>query len=142
MFSINTYNALDIATLLTRYYGERIVSYNELFEFCFATKETLDFLLKTLEDRKIIAQPHGNGNGYTLIKRPDEVKILEIIEPFDKDIFYDHFFNKEGILISERAKRFYMNNRSIQQVLTKRLKNQSLSKWCQKMSGQLPYELG
>lgn len=133
MFSINTYNALDIVTLLTWHYGERIISYNELFEFCFVAKDALSHSLKTLEDNKIIAQPHGEGNGYSLIKKPDEIRLLEIIEPFNKDLFYDHLFNKDGVILSQRTRKFYQANRSMQQILIKRLKHQTLSKWCHKV---------
>lgn len=142
MFSTNTYNALDIVTLLTWHYGERIVSYSELFDFCFTTKEILNYSLRILEENKIIVQPHGEGNGYSLIRRPDEIKLLEVIEPFDKDIFYDHLFNKDGVKISERARKFYMANRPMQQILLKRLRKQNLSKWCQKATGLPPYGFG
>ena len=83
MLSKKTQYALYALTHLAKQYGKGPVLISKIAEDEKIPKKFLEGILLELRNKAIVSSKKGRGGGYYLLKRPEDVSLVEVIRGFD-----------------------------------------------------------
>jgi len=77
-------------------YAERVISVDELVKCMKIPRPFLRKILQKLCKARLLDSRKGKGGGFTLVKRPNEIRVIDLIEIFQGPVrLSEHVFKKK-----------------------------------------------